>query len=174
MRSGEVFATARRRRPIAGIADGAAAAAIGISAACRGRTIGALVAHRSRAATSREPRFAAGDLPALPRGARAWSDRARERAARAARRSAVGHRRPDAALQLALPEPGAAPRNQARVAKRPAAVAAVHRSRRLQGDQRHARPPVRQPRAGRGGGRHPRAAPARPTWSRGSAATSSR
>ena len=59
-------------------------------------------------------------------------------------------------LQLALPEPGAAPRDQARVAQRPAAVAAVHRPRRLQGGQRHARPSVRQPRAGRGGGGHPR------------------
>ena len=42
------------------------------------------------------------------------------------------------------------------VAHRPPAVAAVHRPRRLQGRQRHLRPPVWQPRAGRSGGRHPR------------------
>ncbi len=47
-------------------------------------------------------------------------------------RSAVGHRRPDRPVQLALPQPGAAPRNQARLAQRPAAVAAVHRPRRVQ------------------------------------------
>ena len=45
------------------------------------------------------------------------------------------------------------------LAQRPAAVAAVHRPRRVQGDQRHARPPVRQPGAGRGRRRHPRQRP---------------
>ncbi len=51
-------------------------------------------------------------------------------------RSAVGHRRPDPSLQLALSEPGAAPRNEARLAKWPSAVAAVPRPRRLQAGQR--------------------------------------
>ena len=44
------------------------------------------------------------------------------------------------------------------VAQRPAAVAAVRRPRRVQGRSTTARPPVRQPRAGRSGGADPRRA----------------
>ena len=77
-------------------------------------------------------------------------------------------------VQLALPEPGAAARNQARVAQRPAAVAAVPRPRRVQGGQRHATATCpaaarwSRPRRSSAGAR------ARPTSWRGSAATSSR
>src|SRR5947199_38382 len=69
--------------------------------------------------------------------------------------AALGHRRPDAPLQLALSEPGAAARDQAGLAQRPAALAAVPRPRRLQGCQRHAWASVRQPCPRRGGGGDP-------------------
>ena len=113
----------------------------------------------SSALDRRPSRTAAAARPAaaavLESGARDRGDRARQRAAGEPRRGAVGHRRPDAALQLALPDAGAAAGNQARVAQRPAAVAAVHGSRRVQGDQRHARASRRQPRAGRSRGGDP-------------------
>ena len=67
-----------------------------------------------------------------PAGARAWRNRARQRAAARAGRGVVGHRRSDAAVQLALSVARAAARNEAGVAQRPAAVAAVHRPRRVQ------------------------------------------
>ena len=52
------------------------------------------------------------------------------------------------------PERRAAQGDEARDAQRLAAVAAVHRSRRVQADQRRPRPPARQPGAHRGGRRH--------------------
>ena len=96
------------------------------------------------------------------------------RAARRARRGAVGHRRPHAALQFPVPQRGAAQGNQALGPQRLAALAAVHRSGRLQADQRRARPPARQPGAHRGGLHHHARVRERPTSSRVSVATSSR
>ena len=111
--------------------------------------------HRSHPRVARAE-IRSGDAGGADAGARARRDRARQRAARAAGRGAVGHRRPDAAVQLALPVAGPAPRDEARLAKRPAAVAAVHRPRRVQDGQRQPRPSVRQPRAGGGRGGHSR------------------
>ena len=141
---------------------------------CRGRRVGALIGARPRGRRAKKPQLS----PAvLTRRCACCSSR---------RRSAL-----DNALLLKRAEALSVTddltqlynsrylnqvlrtRNQARVAQRPAAVAAVHRSRRVQERQRHARPSVRQPRAGRGGAPSSAAAPARPTWSRGSAATSS-
>ena len=132
-----------------GVSDTAGAAAVGFRWRAAGAQIGALVAV-DRAPCSPPP-ASPRDADRAARGHRAGGDCARKRAARATGRSALGHRRPDAAVQLALSLAGAAAGDQARVAKRPAAVAAVRRSGRVQVDQRHARPSVRQPGAGRSG-----------------------
>jgi diguanylate cyclase (GGDEF)-like protein len=65
LRTGEVFCSAnlgvdRRVTPV----EGAAGAAVGFPLACRGRTVGALIAV-DRAASVREPRFAAASLAVL-------------------------------------------------------------------------------------------------------------
>ncbi len=64
--------------------------------------------------------------------ARAVRDCAGQCACAAARGSAVGHRRAHAALQFALPQSGAASRNETIGAQRQSAVAALPRSRQLQ------------------------------------------
>ena len=79
----------------------------------RDRILGALVG-LDAALPPRTPRFAAGVLEAWRALLEPAVARARECAAAAARRGAVGHRRSDPALQFAVPEPVAAARNQAR------------------------------------------------------------
>ncbi len=93
--------------------------------------------------------------------------------ARGPGRGPVGHRRPDPALQLALPQRRPAQGNQARHAQRVAAVAAVHRPGRVQAHQRRPRAPARQPGARSRRPQSSAAAPGRPTSWRGLAATSS-
>ena len=143
-------------------------------AARRQRRDGRRARRRSTTAAPRRlPSLSQTLVDALVAAARAGGLRAGARAARGPRRGAVGDRRPHPALQLAVPERRAAQGNQARDAQRLAAVAALHRSRRVQAHQRRARPPARQPGAHRGGRRHPRRAPGKRTSSPGSAATSS-
>ena len=130
-------------------------AAFGVPLRCRGRVVAALVLiDRSH----RQGRTAAGTgrRRRARRRARGPGAGPRQRAGHSSRRGAVGHRRPDAALQLPLPESGAAPRGEARLAQRPAAVAAVHRPRRLQARQRLVRPPGGESGPGRGRGRDSR------------------
>ena len=85
-------------------------------------------------------------IPQRPRRPRRWAARCcwrsrrcsrpghrpRQRAGAAAGRGAVGHRRPDAAVEFPLPQPGAAPGDQAGHAQQTAAVDAVPRPGRLQ------------------------------------------
>ena len=89
-------------------------------------------------------------------------------------RGAVGHRRPDAALQLAVPEPVAAARDQAR--RRAAAGRCRCCSSTSTGSRRSTTPTATCAAAARWSKRPPSsaAAPAKPTSSPGSAATSSR
>ena len=75
-----------------------------------------------------------------PHGARCAAEpgrfRARHGASAQACRGAVGHRRPDPALQRALPQRGAAARDAARSPKQASTFSAIHRSGWLQIDQR--------------------------------------
>ncbi len=141
----------------------------------RGRVVAALVGIERRAP---------GPLPAMDVGndrleplhalRRRDGGRARDGAAPEAGRDAGDHRRPDGPLQPAVPGVDAAARGEARGADGAAALVAVRRPRRVQGDQRPARAPVRQPRAGRGRCARSSRPRARPTWWRATAGTSSR
>ena len=172
MRHGVEFWPATSRRTAAS-RQGTAGSAMAFPLLCRQRTVGALVGldaaafgHAARA-RSRAWRLS---LRAVARAAR---HRAGQRAGAAEGRGAVGDRRPDAALQLALPQPGAPPGVEARLAQRAAAVAAVSRPRRVQAGQRQPRPSGGQQGARRGGGDHPRQRPRNRHRRPGSAATSS-
>ena len=115
----------------------------------RGRTIGVveIINRRGRHVHPGRPG------PAADAG-RALRDRHRERHPVPAHRAAHHHRRPDQALQLALPEPLHRARDQALQAPRHPALDDLPRPRRLQERQRPARPPGRLAHPDRGG-RHP-------------------
>src|SRR3954454_10473485 len=129
----------------------------------RGRGVSARMPRPHRRGARRHRPGAGGARPTLrarhpgraPVRSRIGRHRTRQRPARAARRGALGDRRPHAAIQLALSLAGPPPRDQACVAQWTSAVAPVHRPRRLQGHQRQPRAPVRQPRARGGRERHP-------------------
>ena len=114
-----------------------------------GAVVGVLVGRGSRAAPA-DARAAAGAGRRPGPAGRAGGLRPGACPPGGPGRGPVGHRRPDAALQLAIPQRRAPQGDQARHAQRVAAVAAVHRSRRLQADQRRPRAPAGQPGAHRG------------------------
>ena len=151
MRSGDVFHRGRCCRRIAVFPTAPTVAAIGFPARVPRPDDRRARRDRSRAGAS-TPTFPAPTLAALLAGIEPGAI-ALENALRVQRAEALSVT--DDLTQLynsRLPVAGAAAGNQARVAQRPAAVAAVPRSRRVQVDQRHARTPVRQPRAGRSRG----------------------
>ena len=116
---------------------------------CRDRTVGALVG-LDQTPSSATPSIR-GRRSALL--LRPFSSRRRSRSTTRLRcrgRGAVGHRRPDPALQLALPEPGAAPGNQARRRAAAGRCRCCSSTWTASSGQRHPRPPRWQPGACRG------------------------
>ena len=133
-------------------------------------------------ARAREPaahRVAVGEEPGAARDeprARGQDPRAHARARRGqhAARAARGHRRPHRPLQPPPLSRAARARGRAQPAQRPGAVAAHARRRSLQAVQRCVRSPRRRRGAAPARARARRHARARTTWSRATAARSSR
>ena len=129
---GREFASADLRKDSR--AMGAAGAALAWPLRCRTQTVAALVVMERQAATQ-VPHLTAAVQEAFGTMLGAGAG-ARQRAAIEAVGSVIGDRRSHAALQLTLPEPGAAARSQARLTFGPSAIAAVLGPRRFQGNQR--------------------------------------